>query len=344
MKNDCVIWTMNSNESDVHEWIIHHLLLGFSHIYIYDDHATPPMSDVIDQLPLEFKNKVTCYRLDDEYELRKIDYEKTPVHDLKYFDAEIYRKNKGNKQRYFANYFIRTHRDVAKYCLFSDIDEYVYLKQDNSIVDFLDKVDTYDYIALPWVYYGTSYYVDNPKGMVMDNFRFNNGYEKETKMIVNLKKAGNMQCIHHFYEKNTRSQYKETYWTQTYDKTTELGTLDIHLNHYITKAYKTGVRKKREHCLGQVAGFDRTIEQIAAMCMGLDLIHDKHIMEKYISRVNNILNYDLNENHYRFGKNYHAKCYYNGIELSYGWLKSQPKPMTIQIIDDILASENVEYK
>jgi hypothetical protein len=91
-----------------------------------------------------------------------------------------------------------------------------------------------------------------------------------------------------------------------------------------------------------VSGFDRTIGQLIATCMGLDRIHDKHIMEKYIPRINNILNYKLNENHYRFGKNYRAKCYYNGMELSYGWLKKQQ--ITTELLDDIIVSKNVEYK
>jgi hypothetical protein len=30
-----VIATMNSNEIDINEWVVHNILLGFEHIYIY---------------------------------------------------------------------------------------------------------------------------------------------------------------------------------------------------------------------------------------------------------------------------------------------------------------------
>jgi len=53
---DCVIVTMNSNEIDINEWIVHNILLGFSHIYIYDDHSNPNIKDTINLLPYEYKN------------------------------------------------------------------------------------------------------------------------------------------------------------------------------------------------------------------------------------------------------------------------------------------------
>lgn len=29
----------------------------------------------------------------------------------------------------------------------------------------------YDIIYIPWIYYGTSFYIDKPKGLLLDNFR-----------------------------------------------------------------------------------------------------------------------------------------------------------------------------
>ena len=66
-----IIVTMNSNEIDINEWIVHNILLGFEHIYIYDDNSNPKMSDIISELPNDFYQKVTIYRLDSHYEIRK---------------------------------------------------------------------------------------------------------------------------------------------------------------------------------------------------------------------------------------------------------------------------------
>ena len=65
------IFTMNKCEENINEWIVHHILLGFEHIYIYDDNSKIPISNTILELPEYFKKKITIYRLDHEYEVNK---------------------------------------------------------------------------------------------------------------------------------------------------------------------------------------------------------------------------------------------------------------------------------
>lgn len=347
--NDCVICTMNSNEIDISEWIVHHLLLGFKRIYIYDDHANPPVQEIVNKLPDEFKEKVTTYRLDASYEINKEDYEPSPRFDLRYFDFDLYKRFKHNKQKYFMNYFLKEHRDVAKYCLFSDIDEFIYLKSCKKITDFLDRMFNFDVISLTWAYYGTSYYADKPPGLVIDNFRFTNGYTQvgqlsEQKCIVKMKNVGEMECIHSYYESEKCFKMAEegTYFIQKIDNDTKFGDLEIHLNHYITKAYRSGLIKKSQHCLGQTNEFNRTTENLLCMCLGLDDIKDKHIMEKYVEPVNEILNYTLNDNHNCFDISYTPFCYMNDEKLSWPWVKkNKDNPDKIQ---EIIDCENLIYK
>jgi hypothetical protein len=207
----------------------------------------------------------------------------------------------------------------------------------------------FDVISLTWAYYGTSYYADKPPGLVIDNFRFTNGYTQvgqlsEQKCIVKMKNVGEMECIHSFYESEKCFKMAEegTYFIQKIDNDTKFGDLEIHLNHYITKAYRSGLIKKSQHCLGQTNEFNRTTENLLCMCLGLDNIKDEHIMEKYVDPVNEILNYTLNDNHNCFDISYTPFCYMNDEKLSWPWVKkNKDNPDKIQ---EIIDCENLIYK
>lgn len=333
-----VIATMNSNEIDINEYIVHHILIGFEHIYIYDDHSNPNIKDIICELPSEYSNCVTIYRLDSHYEIKVQDYENTPVEGLLYFDKELYKKHKNNKQRYLFNYFIKTHKDKVKYCLFSDIDEFIYLKNHETIDEYMKSMSEYDYIQIPWVYYGTSYYINNPEGLVIDNFRFHSPCYDCSKCIVNIQKVEYMNCIHEINNKNHTNSY-------IYDIKQPLFTHDIHINHYITKSYKSVLTKKREHCLGNVNDFQRTTWQIISLYIsGLNRETNDHIMKKYVDRINHILKYTLNTNHLTEKEDYlHAKnmsMFLNNNELTMDFVNNYKG----DIINDILICDNVAYK
>jgi hypothetical protein len=330
---DCVIATMNSNEIDVNEWVVHNLLLGFSHIYIYDDHSYPNIKETLHVLPQNFKDRVTVYRLDHHYEINQGDYTASrPMH-LQYYDHDIYIKHKRNKQRYLMNYFLKTHKHVATYCFFGDMDEYIYLKKGN-ITTYLMSMNKYDIIYIPWIYYGTSFYIDRPKGLLTDNFRFHNNKYDSGKSIVNMKHISEIKCIHTI-DKNHPKYY-------CYDRSAPLYTHEIHINHYITKAYKSSIRKKKEHCLGQTNEFNRSIESIVMFHSGLNIVRTEHIMKPYVDRINRVLNYELNNHHTTEQDQYiynTPKCYLHGQEITKKFIHEHMDT----ILDDILYSEQVYY-
>jgi len=337
--NNCVIVTMNSNEIDINEWVVHNILLGFSHIYIYDDHSNPNIKDIIDLLPDEYKKCVTIYRLDCYYEIKKIDYEKTPKNNLLYFDSDLYKRHKINKQRYLMNYFLKTHKNVAKYCFFTDIDEFIYLKDDLTINTYLEKMENYDIIYIPWIYYGTSFYIDKPKGLLIDNFRFHSNKYECGKSIINMQNINEINCIHTINRSIDKNKYFD------YDRNAPLFTHDIHINHYITKAYKSVIRKKKEHCLGQVSCFDRSISHIVLFhdAGGLCQVRSNHIMQKYVEKINDVLKYELNLDHNTEKDEYKyktPKCYLNENKLDNAYIS---KNITT-ILEDILQCDNVYYK
>jgi hypothetical protein len=290
---DCIIVTMNSNEIDINEWVVHNILLGFSQIYIYDDHSNPNIKDIINLLPEKYKKCVTIYRLDCHYEINKIDYDLTPKDNLLYFDKELYKKHKRNKQRYLMNYFLKTHKNISNYCFFIDIDEFLYLKNDLTINTYLEKMKNYDIIYIPWIYYGNSFYIDKPKGLLIDNFRFHKNKYDCGKSIINMKNINEIYCIHTINESIDKNKYF------SYDRESPLFLHEIHINHYITKAYKSVIRKKKEHCLGQVNDFYRSIPHIVLFhdASMLCQVRSNHIMKKYVQKINDVLKYELNLEH-----------------------------------------------
>ena len=327
---DLIIVTMNSNEIDLNEWAVHHILLGVDHIYIYDDHSDPMISVIVSELPDEFKSKITIYRLDSHYEINQGTYTSKDTDKLLYFDQTIYDKHKTNKQRYLMNYFIKYHKHISKYCFFCDVDEYIYLKEDDSIMEYLHKMSEYDVIYIPWIYYGTSFYVDKPKGLLLDNFRCHSGRYDCGKSIVKMANVSEIHCIH-----SIADEYKK----YSYDRNDPLYSHPIHINHYITKAYKSVLRKKKQHCLGQTNDFYRSIQIILCFGIGdvISKIKNEHIMEKYVSKINRVLNYELNDQ-FDFNYSERARIFVDNKPLN------EIQPQDLALIEYILDSKNVEYK
>ena len=329
-----IIVTMNSNEIDINEWIVHNVLLGFEHIYIYDDNSNPKISEIITALPTDYYQRVTIFRLDSHYEINKKVYESDEeTRELLYFDKDIYDKHKSNKQRYLMNYFLKHHKGISKYCFLCDIDEFIYLKDDLSINDYLNKMDNYDIIYIPWIYYGTSFYIEKPKGLLIDNFRCHMNNYDCGKSIIKMDTVTNVECIHTISNDSKYTSF-------IYDRTAPLYTHPIHINHYITKAYKSVLKKKKEHCLGQVNDFYRTPEYILHLGgSGLNIVTDKHIMEKYIPRINNVLNYELNDCHvdYNLYLKYSSTIMIDNIPLH------EKKPYDAELIDYIINNPEVKY-
>jgi hypothetical protein len=331
-----IIVTMNSNEIDINEWIVHNILLGFEHIYIYDDNSNPKMSDIISELPNDFYQKVTIYRLDSHYEIRKGTYKSDDEKkQLQYFDQIIYDKYKSNKQQYLMNYFLKYHKGISKYCFFCDIDEFIYLRDDNSIDEYLNKMSDYDIIYIPWIYYGTSFYIEKPKGLTIDNFRCHSNRYDSGKSIIKMEHIDEINCIHRI--RKDHSNYK----VYCYDRSSTLYTHPIHINHYITKAYKSVLRKKKEHCLGQTNNFNRSISYILNMgSASLNQIINEHIMEKYISIINNVLKYELNDNHI----DYSLYLKHRGTILIDNIPLDKIDKIDNDLIEYIINSKNIEYK
>lgn len=154
-KYQLAICAIFKNESRyLEEWIEYHKMIGVEHFYLYDNDSTDDISIL-----------------------------------QKYIDDDTLTLNhvKGEAQQMPAyNHFIQTYKNEVEWCAIIDLDEFIIPtekatlpEQINAILDRANKkfslIDGFDIsmiggIQLCWLYYGTSFHIDPPEGLVLENY------------------------------------------------------------------------------------------------------------------------------------------------------------------------------
>jgi hypothetical protein len=108
-------------EPYIDEWIQYHLLLGFSHIYIYDNSKTNTLRN-------RANGKVTVHHIP------------------------------GVAQQLTAyNLFVQAYKRKHRWGAFIDCDEFIILKKHSTIIDFLREYNDCSAVALQWKMFGTNH-------------------------------------------------------------------------------------------------------------------------------------------------------------------------------------------
>lgn len=154
-KYQLAICAIFKNESRcIQEWIEYHKMIGVEHFYLYDNDSTDDIS-------------ILQKYLDDG-------------------SLTLNRVSGQAKQMPAYNHFLQTYRDEVEWVAIIDLDEFIIPmekatlpEQITSILDRANKkfslLDGFDIsmiggIQLCWLYYGTSFHVDPPKGLVLENY------------------------------------------------------------------------------------------------------------------------------------------------------------------------------
>jgi len=101
-----ILFTNARDEKNILEWVVHHLNLGFTHIFLTDHRSSVPISSILRKLPRE---QITIVREDNEIQ-----------------KANLMEKAIGfaKKQKY-------------DWMIYLDADEFLFLVHDNHVSDFL---------------------------------------------------------------------------------------------------------------------------------------------------------------------------------------------------------------
>tara|TARA_B100000073_G_scaffold343724_1_gene349096 strand:- start:2420 stop:3208 length:789 start_codon:yes stop_codon:yes gene_type:complete len=127
------------DEPSIKEWIIHHLLLGFYHIVVFDHKSKIPISKLG-----TFNNRVTHI------------YTSMP-------DGNI-------KIKLIKNALEITKKYIIDWMLYLDADEFLYLGNFNSVNHLLTKFYFADAVSLNWLMFGSSQHKKQPSGLITENF------------------------------------------------------------------------------------------------------------------------------------------------------------------------------
>lgn len=165
-----VLFTNARDEKKMREWAAHHLLLGFSLIYIFDHKSIVPLKDV-------FKN------FDKRVLIERCDMNNSPKLPL---------MNKATQIATMVN---------ADWFIYLDADEFLMLNKINDIKQLLAKYYFADSLAINWVMFGTNYHVKEPEGLILENYtRSDIKYNQHVKTFVRPSRIASTGASNpHFY-------------------------------------------------------------------------------------------------------------------------------------------------
>lgn len=156
MKYKCVIFTKMKNESTIEEWLIYHLKLGFSFVFIYDDHSIKSIETILENSKYKnfIKNKyeiITAKKLG-------LDIKKTYLELRNEICEKIIPK---------LNNF--------DFTLKIDVDEFLVLNKFSNLDQLIDFYEDFDLLQINWLIFGNNGHVKLiNKKTILDKFTKSN--------------------------------------------------------------------------------------------------------------------------------------------------------------------------
>ena len=134
-----ILFANARDEKNIKEWAAHHLLIGFTKIYIFDHKSQVPLKEV-------FKN------FDRRVIIERCELDGPPKIPLMSKASEI-------AARMRADWFI-----------YLDADEFIILNKFRGVKDMLTRYHFADSFALNWVMFGTNNHIKDPDGLILENY------------------------------------------------------------------------------------------------------------------------------------------------------------------------------
>ncbi len=151
----------------LHEWVAYHRLIGFEHIFIYDNESAEPVSDSLADLHAE--GFVDIFEIQGKA-MQLVAYN----HCLKHF---------GEQYEWMA---------------FFDLDEFLLLKEETDARAFLSAYEETAGLCLTMCNFGSSGHLSRPQGLVLENYRECTDCHISVKCIVRPRFVKMPLSPHHF--------------------------------------------------------------------------------------------------------------------------------------------------
>ena len=170
---------MFKNEAHImDEWVKHYLRIGADHIYMIDHLSNDNYMDVLSSYINE--KKVTLF--------------KSKHQAVRFGQIKAYNK------------LIKPHVKDSQWFAFLDMDEFLYSRQNNNVIDILNNSE-YNAYSVPWINFGSNGLLDTPKSA-----------------IKSFTKRANYNSLEHIFV--ALRQFKTVFNTDTFNKVVELHSVD----------------------------------------------------------------------------------------------------------------------
>lgn len=227
-KNELTVACIIKNESPyIKEWIDFHILVGVDKFIIFDNESDDNIKDILN-----------------------------PYIDAGYVEYIFF----PGKQVQMIAYNIACSicKKISKWLAFIDADEFLLSVNGSNLIETLQSYEKYPGVGVNWVVYGHSDHEEQPKGMVMENYKLtfqdkNNELNCRIKSIVNPKMVRAVMSPHHCWYKGKAFAVDEKenpiYGAAIYAKQSSMSctftnnTNILRINHYWTKS-KQELRRK----------------------------------------------------------------------------------------------------
>jgi hypothetical protein len=210
------------DEKHIKEWAAHHLLIGFTHIIIFDHNSIVPLSNIFHN----FDKRVAVIRYN------------TPT-------------SKSNVKIELMNKALNLAKQMkADWFIYLDADEFVILNNNLiGIKDLLNKYFFADLLALNWLMFGTNNLKTDPDGLILENYTKSDlMLDQHVKSFVRPFKATHSDNPHFYHIKNKARMYalntnlNEPYTFNT--KTVEYFNAPAFIAHYVYQSEETYINRK----------------------------------------------------------------------------------------------------
>lgn len=220
------VFIVKENILFLEEWIDYHINLGFDKFYLYDNSKVTKPTKLGGRIPLT--KGINKYNINYNKEVKLSDLEvKNILNKIKNkYNINIIEWSPRDKEGHIIYEQVKAHNDCLKklkkdnidWCAYIDIDEFIVLKNDKSINDYVNKLD------------------NNISNIRMSQVRFENRFINKNKLVIDIDKSQfNPHSLNHsnkniFYVPRTNSL--GVHWWKGTGIQKITGLKEIWFNHY----------------------------------------------------------------------------------------------------------------
>ncbi len=260
-KNDAskvFLFTNARDEPNMAEWICHHLLLGFDKIIIFDHLSKIPLKNLGN-----FDNRVLYI----------------PI------------KGQNIKLPLIRSAINISVKNNVSWMLYLDSDEFICLNAFNNIKDMLNIYSFAEAISLNWVFFGSSYHKNQPKGLIMENFiKSEPNTNKHVKTFVRPQCVKSISNPHYYnlFNKNKSIAISGNFSFGPFnERIMPFSKSQAYIAHYITQSEEEFRRRKGRTMDDGSTNKDTMYKEIHEAHNEVD---NTSLKNKYCDRVKEMLN------------------------------------------------------